>query len=317
MNNQTKRVLALLEMFSKGEIVIIENLMNHPLWYGLSEKTIRRDLDIIKSNLSQSFECVRTTKGAYKAVTNSLLENFVDNKMLSLLVIAYNIAKKNSLFSSLDLSKDDKYILENKIKESSKCYEFINKAIENGKLNLDMLKSIEFAIKHAHKITLKYNANSEKIVVYTNPYKIIFINENFYLVTFADDIFSVFRLLNIEEIAVSKDTFHKNYEVLDFIKTMQTPFAKFSPNFKENLIDVKIVVFAQKARYFKAKKFFNSQVIEKENDDGSVIVSYKFTQTLEVKSFLLSWIEDIKILEPASLKDEMKENLLNSLANFK
>ena len=64
MTNQTARVLELLKRFNDGKIVKISELQNDMLWEGKSEKTIRRDLDVIKEYFPDSFACVRGEGGA-------------------------------------------------------------------------------------------------------------------------------------------------------------------------------------------------------------------------------------------------------------
>ncbi len=44
ITNQTARVLELIKRFNNGQKISIEALSNEDLWYGKSEKTIRRDL---------------------------------------------------------------------------------------------------------------------------------------------------------------------------------------------------------------------------------------------------------------------------------
>lgn len=53
--NQTARVLELLKRFNNGEKVCIGTLQQDSLWYGKSEKTIRRDLDVIKKYFPEAF----------------------------------------------------------------------------------------------------------------------------------------------------------------------------------------------------------------------------------------------------------------------
>ena len=75
---QTARVLELLKRFNNGEKVCIDALQQDTLWYGKSEKTIRRDLDVIKEYFPESFELIRGghgERGCYKAVTKGVFDN--------------------------------------------------------------------------------------------------------------------------------------------------------------------------------------------------------------------------------------------------
>ncbi|MEA3315153.1 MAG: hypothetical protein U9Q30_04800, partial [Campylobacterota bacterium] len=57
--NQTSRVLELLKRFNNNEIISIDSLKNDYMWEGKSDKTIRRDLDVIKEYFPDSFELIR------------------------------------------------------------------------------------------------------------------------------------------------------------------------------------------------------------------------------------------------------------------
>jgi len=80
MTNQTIRVLDLLKRFNQNKKVCISALQEELLWEGKSEKTIRRDLDVIKEIFPESFELVRGGEnGCYKAITKEAFNNFIDN----------------------------------------------------------------------------------------------------------------------------------------------------------------------------------------------------------------------------------------------
>ena len=137
-SNQTTRVLELLKRFNNNETVCIDKLREDAvadakdyvdnLWLNsdnkpVSEKTIRRDLDVIKEYFPDSFELIRGgkgEKGCYKAITNKAFENFMNPEVLSLMVHTFNLANKSDLFDNFDLDDSDKKILENKIKDTNK-----------------------------------------------------------------------------------------------------------------------------------------------------------------------------------------------------
>ena len=61
--NQTARVLELIKRFNNGQKISIEALSNEDLWFGKSEKTIRRDLDVIHKYYPEcKFELIRGGK---------------------------------------------------------------------------------------------------------------------------------------------------------------------------------------------------------------------------------------------------------------
>ena len=315
--NQTVRVLELLKRFNNGEKVSIEALSNEALWYGKSEKTIRRDLDVIKDNFKNGFELVKGgEKGCYKAITKDTFNNFINAEFMSLMVQMFNLANKSDLFDNFDLSEDDKKILESKIKDSKKYYEFKNKPFENFKSDNVLLKELESKIKHQKYINIQYEINGKINKFEVKPYKIVFINENFYLACEIETEkleFAMYRLSKIKSIEDTPKTFHKNIEIEDFIKDMQTPFSEYKRDYKKYMIEVVIEVDSSRAFYFESKKYLKSQEILEKKENGNLIIKYKVTKEMEMEELIKRWIPFMKVIEPISLKDKIDNDLRSYL----
>ena len=313
--NPQARVLELLKRFNDGKQVGVDTLKNDSMWYGKSEKTIRRDLDVIKEYFPDSFELVRGgkgEKGTYKAITKDVFNNFMDKDTLALMVQTFNIAQRNNLLNSLDIDDADKRIINAKIKKSKDCYEFITKPYETKKGDVKLLKDIERAINWKRYTTITYIVGDTTKVHEVKPYKIVFMNENFYLAcenTNPEYPFSIFRITNILKIRLHTKTFHTNQDIAEFIKNMQTPFSKYTPEFRKHLIDVVVEVDDKKARFFKAKNFLPSQKIIETKQDGSLVLSFKVTQEMEMEELVKKWIPHIKIIHPISLKQKIEDDL--------
>jgi predicted DNA-binding transcriptional regulator YafY len=315
--NQTARVLELLKRFNNGEKISIEALSNEDLWYGKSEKTIRRDLDVIKEYFPDSYELVKGgEKGCYKAITKDTFNNFINAEFMSLMVQMFNLANKSDLFDNFDLSEDDKKILESKIKDSKKYYEFKNKPFENFKSDNVLLKELESKIKHQKYINIQYEINGKINNFEVKPYKIVFINENFYLACEIEHEkleFAMYRLSKIKSVEDTPKTFHKNIEIEDFIKDMQTPFSEYKRDYKKHLITVILEVDKVKAFYFESKKYLKSQEILEKKENGNLIIKYKVTKEMEMEELIKRWIPFVKVIEPISLKEKIDNDLRSYL----
>ena len=314
--NQTARVLELIKRFNNGQKISIEALSNENLWFGKSEKTIRRDLDVIKEYFPDSYELVKGEKGCYKAITKNAFDNFINAEFMSLMVQMFNLANKSDLFSNFDLDENDKKILESKIKDSKKCYEFKTKPFENFRSDSILLKELENKIKHQKYINIEYEINGKINKFEVKPYKIIFINENFYLACGIEHEkleFALYRLSKIKSIEDTSKTYHKNQEIEDFIKDMQTPFSIYRRDYKKYLINVVLEVDKSKAYYFENKKYLKSQE-EKKQDDGSLLLTFKVTQEMEIEELVKRWIPFVKVIEPKSLKEKIDSDLKKYLS---
>ena len=314
--NQTARVLELLKRFNNGEKISIKALSNEVLWYGKSEKTIRRDLDVIKEYFPDSFELVKGGEsGCYKAITKNAFDNFINAEFMSLMVQMFNLANKSDLFDNFNLNENDKKILESKIKDSKKYYEFKNKPFETFKSDSVLLKELESKIKHQKYINIQYEVNGKINKFEVKPYKIVFINENFYLACEIEHEileFAMYRLSKIKSVEDTPKTFHKNIEIEDFIKDMQTPFSTYKRDYKKHLINVVLEVDKSKAFYFENKKYLKSQEVKKQ-DDGSLLLTFKVTQEMEIEELIKKWIPHVKVIEPLSLKDKIESDLKSYL----
>jgi len=313
------RVLELLKRFNNGQKIGIDALQNDPIWFGKSEKTIRRDIDVIKEYFPDSFELIRGAKGekgTYKAITKDVFNNFMDKDTLALMVQTFNIAQRNNVLEGLNISNDDKRIIDAKIKKSKECYEFITKPYETKKSDIKLLHEIEKAINWKKYITITYKVGDITNIYKVKPYKIVFMNENFYLAcenTSEEFLFTKFRLSNIQQIELHTKTFHINPDIADFIKNMQTPFSTYTPEFRKHLIDVVVEVSSQKARFFKTKNFLPSQKIIEEKDDASLVISFKVTQEMEMDELVKKWIPYMKVITPLSLKQKIENDLKHYL----
>ena len=175
-----------------------------------------------------------------------------------------------------------------------------------------MLKDLENAIHNKRYVKITYKTAIGEDIYLLKPYKIIFMNENFYLATENPDErykFTMLRLAQIKYVELQKEQFHHNPDIKEFIKHLQTPFPLYKPQFREHLIKVIVQVDKEKAKYFKMKKYLPSQNIQKENEDGSLIVSFEVTQEREMEEIVKKWIPNMKVVEPLSLKNKIEAEL--------
>jgi len=241
-----------------------------------------------------------------------VFNNFMDKDTIALMVQTFNIAQRNNIFKSLNIDDADKRIIESKIKKSKECYEFITKPYETKKGDVTLLQDIEKAITLRKQITITQKENDSLKEYEIKPYKIVFINENFYITGENTDErypFSIFRIINIKSIEINSKKFHINPDIEDFIKYLQTPFPLYTPSFRKHLIAVIVEVHPSKARLFKAKKHLASQRELETKEDGTLILSFKVTQEREMEELVKKWIPFMKVVKPISLKEKIESDL--------
>jgi predicted DNA-binding transcriptional regulator YafY len=80
-------------------------------------------------------------------------------------------------------------------------------------------------------------------------------------------------------------------------------------------IDVRIWFSAEEARYIKERRWSKTQNIE-EQEDGSVILSMTTSGWRDVKSWVLSFGAQAKVLEPKELREEIAEELQSAASQY-
>ncbi len=68
-------------------------------------------------------------------------------------------------------------------------------------------------------------------------------------------------------------------------------------------------VSARVAHCFRERDYFPGQVIEEEQPDGSLVVSYEGPGLEVMRSFVMSWGRDVWALEPPELVSRIREEL--------
>ena len=127
--------------------------------------------------------------------------------------------------------------------------------------------------------------------------------------------FAMYRLSKIKSVEDTPKTFHKNIEIEDFIKDMQTPFSTYKRDYKKHLIKVVLEVDKSKAFYFENKKYLKSQELIEKKENGNLLLSFKVTQEMEIEELVKKWIPYVKVIEPLTLKEKIENDLRSYLIN--
>jgi len=294
------RILTTLKMFNEGKNVNITDLANE---FEVSERTIRRDFDIIKNTYP---DFIIKKGDYYTAFHKNILEDVLVGEDLASLRSIVNIFEKTG-----NKTKTNPKIT--KLLEKSKLiYRLENKPFETIH-NKPILSSLERAIEFKQYIEVEYLNNGKLTTFITKPYKIILLNENFYMACekTEEHELELFRVNLIQNIKALPNTFYPYPALEQFILGIQTPWATF----KNKRIDIKVILEVDKgiSKYFKMKKYMSSQKIINHLDNENIIIEYTVSNIREITELVMKWMPSMKILEPLSLKEKIKNDLLTKL----
>jgi len=295
------RTVEILKELNEGKQLCVINLAHR---YGVSDRTIRRDFVLLK----ECFGDFTTKEGdCYRAYKRFLLEDVLCSAELMTLANIVNLFGLASMSSHIS---DDTSDL---IKKSLSIYDFKNRPFENMQ-NREIVKQLEHAIKFNKEIKLEYKVERGKVKRVFNPYKILFLNENFYLVgeNCSKGIFEFLRVSMIVEIKESKKIFYKDADIDKFIKTIQTPWATFG---REN-IRVRLRVDKKVRKYFILKQYLPSQKVVHTFENGDIEVTYTISNLREIEELILKWLPDVRIISPRNLQKMIKRVMMKKLKSL-
>ncbi|MDR0676856.1 MAG: WYL domain-containing protein [Elusimicrobiota bacterium] len=324
MNNKTVHILTLLKKLCNGEELYPQ------------KKSILNELEVDTRTLERYLKEIKDFFG------NAILteKRFIESRTKSL--TTYRMIDENDIIKLLKilLEKDSNdiswifpLVYENDMKFLKELNNKIRDAItKNMKKNNDIFlfkanpfedtqnvffTKLQKAIKNMEYRDIIYEYKEKEALKNVKCLKLIFINSNWYLA--CEEKNQKFRLLRISFI---KDVAYPKTKT-GYQRSILLKYKTYFENMQNamTLQDVKpqkAILCADKniACYFKEemKPFFISQQFIRENSDGSIVFSILYTQPLEILPFIKNWLPNIKILEPQSLKAELKKELKKALS---
>lgn len=195
--------------------------------------------------------------------------------------------------------------------EQDRCYLQLSEYYPAEK-ETNILMKIQSAINQKTMISVNYFINGENIIFNdVIPYKILNLSNNYYLACEVKTAykFTLFRISKIRSIIQDTRKFSFKRNMLEFINYIQTPFSRYSDNFQDNMIKIKLEVDKSKTAFFEIRKHLPSQRIMERKENGNIIVSFSVTQELEMEELIKKWLPHIKVIEPNSLNEKIKNDL--------
>ncbi|MCK5847944.1 MAG: WYL domain-containing protein, partial [Caldisericia bacterium] len=201
----------------------------------------------------------RQNSGKYKLSTVHSYKGF-ESKAVMLLINKddFHNDDPEMVYAGFTRSKSDLLIIAPSGSNFSSFFSTEMQVNNSPNKDNELLKTLKQYIYDKVCIDLEYEQH-HKNVKYENvkPYKILFMQDNFYVACEVDNKykFMMFRISKVKTITETNIQFYHNPDIKEFIDNIQTPFSRYSVDFKNNMIDVVIKVDKPKANFFKMKKF--------------------------------------------------------------
>lgn len=280
-----------------------------------------RQIERYKEDLEDVGINIKTVKGKYGGY------ELEDKEYLSSLSVSKNeiqaLTEAESQLVNCNFANiEDFRILVMKIMSvNDKKYEIHDYFIKNKGINNEfedekkMWININAAIVSLRKINIEYHSLKNEIKTrIIRPYAIFQYENSLYVAGFCElrnDI-RYFKLSRINkcETLETKFTKDKNFNLKEYLKES---FGIYNGE----KINVKIKVKYPMSQIIKEKIWINNQKITENPKDNSIILEGVTSDTVEVKSWILSMGSSVEIIEPEKLKNELIDELKKMIKIYK
>jgi len=289
------RVAQILRLFMEKEKILSSWLAQE---FRTTPRTIQRDLSLLKE---AGFPLHEIQKGIYQ-LNKDLIKNLevFDDTELALMVALKNIVSQ----LGTPFQKAANTVLD-RIYECATSMPVFVKIDEAIPLDTSFFNRMVKAIREKKQVRFHYSGLKSSHPVELEPYRVVYFEGFWYLIGNepSTSILKRYALDKIKDFRLSNSCFKSVPRELDdtLQKSANIWFAE-----KMNL-EITVLVDSKVGNYFKRRRMFPTQEIKEERKDGSLVISFKVGHYEAIRDILKSWIPNIIILSPASVR----ESLLN------
>lgn len=293
-NASMNRILYTLDRLNQGKSVCVSALSQQ---FDVSERTVRRDFELLREYfgdvLHKEGEC-------YRAYQKLLLDQVLGGTDLMTLANIVN------LFGVVSMEGHINAHTHALLEESTRVYDFKSRPFETIQ-DRSIVKKLEHAVKFRKEIEVYYKVARGALSYRFRPYRILFLNENFYLIgenVLREQVvfLRISMILNVKD---GQETFYHDPEILRFIGEVQTPWATFGAT----PIDVVLRVSKQVRKYFILKAFLPSQRVGVEYENGDIDVHYRVHDLREVEELVIRWLPHVRVITPRQLQKRIVKEM--------
>ena len=268
--------------------------------FEVSTRTIYRDIE----TLSGANIPIYASKGKDGGI--GLLDKYILNK-----TILSEEEQNQILFALQGMKKvkgqDEKDILEKlSILFNKKINDWIKIDFSNwGNIQEERFDIIKSAILNKQLVQfIYYNSNGEENNRIVEPLQIWFKDKSWYLISYCKlkEDYRIFKIARIKEIKILEEHFERE---------LPKEEEKEKHNFK--MIELELEI--NKAMTYRVYDEFESKEITKK-EDGNFIIKVKYPENEWIYGYILSFGEYAKILNPAYVKNIIKDKLQKTLKNY-
>ena len=322
---KTTIIYELMYLLSKGEELTVNTELANKI--GVNTRTLARYLDDIKNDYSDIITVEKKKiinhprqPNVYRAINQkedlaTMLQFFFERRTDLGWVLQLLHEKDPTLAVDGEYQEE----ISKLISQESDIFVFKSTPFEIlDEEHQKIFAKLKNAIKYNLHKSISYNYNHKETLEDVKCLKLIFTQNNWYVaIENREESFRLLRVSFIEDVLPSsKGSYQKGkiqkYE--SYYENIQNAMTLSDQPIQKAICKVSPKI----ARYFQEgmKPFLNSQRYLKTHEDGSIEFELSYTQPIEILPFIKQWLPDIKVLEPASLRDVLKQDILQASQDY-
>lgn len=298
---QINRLIEMVYILLDRKVITAKELSEH---FEVSQRTVYRDIEA----LSAAGIPIYTTKGKGGGV--GILDNFVLNK--SILTEKEQMDILSSLQSLKVLAKQDVEPVLNKLagifgKGDANWIDVDFTRWSSNNDEKERFNIFKTAILNKRIVTFDYySSKGEKNERIVEPLKLVFKGYAWYVYGYCrvKNDFRMFKVSRIKKLCITDKLFKR-----DIPKT--TPSEP--PDTNANMLSI-VLKFSPRVAFRILDEFSEGNCVE--NPDGSFTVTTFFPGEEWVCGYILSFGDDVEVLEPVHIRDKLKDILKNCLKKY-
>lgn len=167
-----------------------------------------------------------------------------------------------------------------------------------------LFRQLEQAILNRRQISFGYQKDDgQKLYAGAEPYKLINHSGVWYLAALDGGKLKAYTFSKIDRLLVSHETFERAAHIEQLLRDEDSIWLN------EKKTEVVLKVAKEAAGYFRRRKLISGQVLEKELEDGGILVSGKVAHPNQILPIVRYWIPNVRVISPEGLQAELDKQL--------
>ncbi|MBK9246100.1 MAG: WYL domain-containing protein [Burkholderiales bacterium] len=171
-----------------------------------------------------------------------------------------------------------------------------------------VFKLLEQAIAARRCVRFTYPGVNGTKSVHAQPHRLVNIKGIWYLAAKQDGQLKTYSFARMNDVQLAAERFERDAALLRRIEIDDGAWMSDTP------IEVVLVVSKDAAPFFQRRKLIANQVIEKQLEDGGLIVATKVGHLNQVLPLVRYWIPHIRIISPDGLQRQLESDLADYLS---